>query len=259
MNELTTFSNLEFGQIRIILISGEPWFVAKDICDILDHSNVSMAMSRLDDDEVTKFNLGGQSGETNIINESGLYSLVLGSRKPEAKQFKKWITSEVIPSIRKTGSYSRPMSEAEILHQVTGLLLKQAQEVEQFNGTVETLNTDIKDMREVIELDHIGWREDCTKLVKRIALKAGGFSKMRAVWTEVHRNVDSRLGANLQRRLDNKRMRMANEGISITARDNVSILDIIAEDKKLIDGTIHIIKMLAVKNGVRYTEDEMSN
>lgn len=84
--------------------SGEPWFVAKDVCDILGHSNVSMALDRLDDDERSKFNLGRQ-GETNIVNEAGLYVLVLGSRKPEAHEFKRWVTHEVLPSIRRHGGY----------------------------------------------------------------------------------------------------------------------------------------------------------
>ena len=91
--------------------AGEPWFVAKDVCDILGHSNVSMALDRLDDDERSKFNLGRQ-GETNIVNEAGLYSLVLGSRKPEAHEFKRWVTHEVLPQIRKTGGYI-PTSDAD--------------------------------------------------------------------------------------------------------------------------------------------------
>ena len=91
--------------------AGEPWFVAKDVCDILGHSNVSMALDRLDDDERSKFNLGRQ-GETNIVNEAGLYVLVLGSRKPEAHEFKRWVTHEVLPSIRKTGGYI-PTSETD--------------------------------------------------------------------------------------------------------------------------------------------------
>ena len=91
--------------------AGEPWFVAKDVCDILGHSNVSMALDRLDDDERSKFHLGRQ-GETNIVNEAGLYVLVLGSRKPEAHEFKRWVTHEVLPQIRKTGGYI-PTSDAD--------------------------------------------------------------------------------------------------------------------------------------------------
>lgn len=91
--------------------NGEPWFVAKDVCDILEISNPSDALKRLDDDERSRFNLGRQ-GETNIVNESGLYVLVLGSRKPEAHEFKRWVTHEVLPQIRKTGGYI-PTTDAD--------------------------------------------------------------------------------------------------------------------------------------------------
>lgn len=82
----------------------ESWFVAKDVCDILEISNPSDALKRLDDDERSRVNLGRQ-GETNIVNEAGLYVLVLGSRKPEAHEFQRWVTHEVLPSIRKHGGY----------------------------------------------------------------------------------------------------------------------------------------------------------
>ena len=105
MNELQIFNNEEFGEIRTITKDNEPWFVASDICRSLDLSNPTMAMQRIDDDEKAKFNLGLSGGETNCVNEYGLYSLVLASRKREAKDFKRWITHEVIPSIRKNGGY----------------------------------------------------------------------------------------------------------------------------------------------------------
>ena len=82
----------------------EPWWVLADVCTVLEIRNPSDAASRLDDDERSRFNLGRQ-GEATIINESGLYSIILTSRKPSAKRFKKWVTSEVLPAIRKTGGY----------------------------------------------------------------------------------------------------------------------------------------------------------
>lgn len=106
MNQLQMF-DFEKHSVRVIEKNGVPWFIAIDVCDVLGLTNPTMALSRLDNDERTKFNLGRQ-GDTNIINESGLYTLVLASRKPEAKQFKRWITHEVIPSIRKYGVYMTP-------------------------------------------------------------------------------------------------------------------------------------------------------
>ena len=107
MNDLQVFENPDFGQVRTVTKDGEPWFVAADVCRALEVDPT--ATRRLDDDEKNTLRLTqGTSGNPNvtIVNEPGLYSLVLGSRKPEAKNFKRWITHEVIPSIRKTGSYS---------------------------------------------------------------------------------------------------------------------------------------------------------
>ena len=106
-NKLMTFENAAFGKIRTLTIDGEPWFVAADVCRALEIGNPSMTVERLDDDEKgisTIDTLGGKQRMT-IINEPGLYSLVLSSRKPEAKAFKRWITHEVIPAIRKYGGY----------------------------------------------------------------------------------------------------------------------------------------------------------
>ena len=105
MNSLQIFKNEQFGEIRSVIKNNEIMFVAADVCKVLDLSNPTKAVSRLDDDERANLKLGRQ-GNTNVVNEYGLYSLVLASRKPEAKSFKRWITHEVIPSIRKTGGYN---------------------------------------------------------------------------------------------------------------------------------------------------------
>ena len=129
MNELQVFNNAMFGDVRIILQNDEPWFVAKDVCDCLEHTNTTMALQRLDADERAKLNLGRQ-GETNVINEYGLYNLVLSSRKPEAKEFKRWITHDVLPALRKTGSYSMNIPQT-----LPEALRAYADEVEQHNRT----------------------------------------------------------------------------------------------------------------------------
>lgn len=108
MSELAIFEREEFGQVRAISREDGPWFVAKDVCDALGFSDAHAGTRHLDEDEKMTVKLTAIS-KTNpqalIINESGLYSLILRSRKPEAKRFKKWVTSEVLPSIRKTGQY----------------------------------------------------------------------------------------------------------------------------------------------------------
>lgn len=110
MNELQVFNNQEFGTLRTILVNNIPWFVAKDITDKLGYSNGRDAVSKHVDEEdknTVAFRDGeGRPHNVTIINESGVYSLVLSSKLPSAKKFKRWITSEVIPQIVKTGSYS---------------------------------------------------------------------------------------------------------------------------------------------------------
>ena len=113
-NNMQIFQNEKFGKIRTLNLNGEPWFVAADVCKALELGNPSMTVERLDDDEKgisTIDTLGGKQCMA-IINEPGLYSLVITSRKPEAKAFKRWITHEVIPAIRKHGAYISPNAEA---------------------------------------------------------------------------------------------------------------------------------------------------
>jgi len=108
-NKIEIFKNDQFGEVRTVLIANEPWFLAVDVCNALEITNARDAVKRLDDDEkntvVLTDGIRGNPSKT-IINEFGLYSLVLGSRKPEAKAFKRWITHEVIPAIRKHGIYA---------------------------------------------------------------------------------------------------------------------------------------------------------
>lgn len=108
MQELEIFKNEEFGEIRTLMIDGEPWFVGKDIADILEYRNGSRDINRHIDEEDRRKSMifdGNQNKETIIINESGLYSLILSSKLPNAKKFKRWITTDILPTIRKTGGY----------------------------------------------------------------------------------------------------------------------------------------------------------
>lgn len=105
-NSLQLFENTNW-KVRVVMRDGEPWFVAKDVCECLDLGNPSQAIARLEDDErwLISNEALRSNGDTAVVSEPGLYSLVLGSRKPEAKAFKRWVTHEVLPSIRKTGGY----------------------------------------------------------------------------------------------------------------------------------------------------------
>ena len=114
MKELSIFQHPDFGTVRNVVIKGEPWFMGKDICQVLGIANHKDALGRLDEDERCGVGITdplGRQQEATFINESGLYSLIMQSRKPEAKSFKKWVTSEVLPSIRKYGYYISPTAQ----------------------------------------------------------------------------------------------------------------------------------------------------
>jgi anti-repressor protein len=118
MTELQIFNNPDFGEIRTIEKDGEPWFVGKDVATALGYSDTFGSLKKHVDEEdklVCQIDSAGQKRDVTIINESGLYSLVLSSKLPTAKKFKHWVTSEVLPSIRKTGSYHTPKTYLEAL------------------------------------------------------------------------------------------------------------------------------------------------
>ncbi len=112
-NSIQVFNNSKLGKVRVSVINGAPWFVLKDVCDILGVSNSRMVADRLDDDEkgVSQIDTLGGKQKVLVINESGLYHVVLRSDKPQAKPFRKWVTNEVLPTLRKTGSYSMNRQE----------------------------------------------------------------------------------------------------------------------------------------------------
>lgn len=117
-NEIAkVFSSERFGNVRVVMVDGEPWFVGKDICESLGLTNSRMSINRLDDDEkgVSSIDTLGGTQQIQVVSESGLYSLISSSRKPEAREFKRWVNHEVLPSIRKTGSYGIPQTYAATL------------------------------------------------------------------------------------------------------------------------------------------------
>lgn len=170
MNELQIFQSPEFGEVRTTVIDGEPWFVAADVCRAIEIANSRDAVAKLDDDEKgvgSTDTLGGKQ-KMQIVNEPGLYSLVLGSRKPEAKAFKRWITHEVIPAIRKTGSYQKPLSQLEILQGSINQLVEQNKRLSRVEMKQEEQDKQMSHINTSIEV----LNGVCTEGTKRDRLNA---------------------------------------------------------------------------------------
>ena len=167
-NTNVTIFNYGFNKVRTIVRDGEPWFVLKDVCDVLEISNSRNVSERLDSDEKadvrimdTSSNGTRQNRDFTIINESGMYSVILLSRKPEAKEFKRWLTHEVLPSIRKTGSYYlAPRSYIDALKALIAAE-EEKQQLAQENSELQIeLDRDKQyyTVKRVAKLNKINWR-----------------------------------------------------------------------------------------------------
>lgn len=260
MNEITSW-NYESSEVRTVQVNGEPWFVLADVCKVLEIKNSRDAAAKLDGDEkgvALTDTLGGTQKMT-IINESGLYTVILRSDKPQAKPFRKWVTSVVLPSIRKTGSYSVQQSNAfENLSPQLQVLIQmetrqkqiEARQAEQATA-LAGLEQKLQNTCDVIALDKTAWRKDSERLINKIAVATGeGFGAIKLVYDEIYKSIEARAGVSLNVRLNNKKNRMAGEGVCKSKRDKLTRIDIIAEDKKLIEIYVAIVKELAVKYGV---------
>lgn len=147
MNELKIFENAEFGQVRTVTIDSEPWFVGKDVAEALGYSDTNKAVAMHVEEEDKKLNdksssSFGQRGAT-LINESGLYALIFGSKLETAKRFKHWVTSEVLPAIRKTGSYQKPKSALEQLQLAQQAILEVDEKITAVDEDLQNFKQDM--------------------------------------------------------------------------------------------------------------------
>ena len=172
-NAMQIFKNDEFGQVRIVEINNEPYFVGKDVADILGYQNGSRDINaHVDEEDRLKYQIStaGQLREQTIINESGLYALILSSKLPTAKKFKRWVTHEVLPSIRKTGSYGKPAlpqtyqealrelaDRCDVIEQQKLELLEQKPKVEFFDAVAESKDAiEIASVAKVLNVPGVG-------------------------------------------------------------------------------------------------------
>lgn len=197
---LRVFDYRDGRQVRTVIKDGEPWFVAKDVCEILDIGNPSMALSRLDEDEkgLSLIDTPGGPQKMAVVNEPGLYALILTSRKPEAKAFKRWITHEVIPSIRKTGAYISKQLTTPV--SIEDLIIMQAQSVKELKAKVAAIEDKVNAAHHRIDnldkLDIIGDpQQRLNAMVKKYAVQNG--LSFRRAWHEFRQAFNTAFRTNL--------------------------------------------------------------
>lgn len=203
------FVNDEFGEIRCIMIDGEPWFVGKDVAIILGYSKPTDAVRKHSDDEdrgISKMETPSGVQEMTIINESGLYSLILSSKLPTAKKFKRWVTSEVLPSIRKTGAYiPNQESESDVDALVKGILAAQRilkEKDQQIHALTES-NEQLSQENEAMHVENKTW--DRIAIVNALVRNYSGYRysgtyKYANGWNDFHRDMNYKHHINLKSR-----------------------------------------------------------
>lgn len=192
--------------------------------------------------------------EMAVINESGMYSLILGSKLPSAKKFKRWVTSEVLPTLRKTGSYEMQTSElspelqmfSKIFESAARLELKQKEQ----DKKLEQVDRKVDAIKDVVALRPNAWRKETGAIINKIAFSLGGVEHISAVRELSYKTLEERMHVALSIRLANKKKANALNGMSKSKLDKLNLLDVIADDPKLIEWYIAIIKEMAVKYGI---------
>lgn len=239
MSSLQVFTYQE-SRIRTVLRDGELWFVAKDVCDVLEVGNPSDALTRLDADERALDSIEGISGRmtpANIVNESGLYSLILGSRKPEARAFKRWVTHEVLPSIRRTGSYSfnQPRS-------IEDLIILQAQSMKEIRAQAdEALRLAEVANHRIDSLDNVNVIGDkqqrLVSMVKKYAAQ-NGVTWERA-WRDFTDSFNKAYNTNLKLRMENYKTR---HGLSsLTRPQYLSVVEQLDDALRVADKMLNLV------------------
>ncbi|WP_217181424.1 phage antirepressor KilAC domain-containing protein [Streptomyces sp. AC495_CC817] len=188
MSALEVF-NYDGADVRTLLIDGEPWFSAIDVCGVLDISNPSQAMTRLDADERTLISNEGR--DMNVVSEAGLFSLILGSRKPEARVFKRWVTHEVLPQIRRTGYYAMPETREQLLARA---VIEANTAISEAHRRIEALKPSAQAWDELASAEGDYSVADAAKILARAGVKTGPqrlFEQLAGIrW--VHRGHDGK-------------------------------------------------------------------
>ena len=238
MNELQVFEHPAFGEVRTVSIDGEPWFVGKDVAQLLGYAKPRNAVTLHVDEEDRKGALiqgsPGGTQEMTVINESGLYSLIMSSKLPSAKEFKRWVTSEVLPTIRRQGSYSiqQPMTPAQLIAAQAQVLVQMEQRMDAIQSQQTALEQKVETAIKVFSRpseDH--WKADIDKAIKEQCQEKG--MNLLAIRGQLYQELERRCGCNIDSRLRCLRQRMKKHGMRHRDAMELTKLDAVAADKKL--------------------------
>lgn len=259
-NSLRVFNNEEFGTIRTVMIDGEPWFVGKDVAEALGYTNPRDALSKHvdDEDKNTVAIRDGIRGNPNVtvINESGVYSLILSSKLPNAKKFKRWVTAEILPSVRQTGSYSaKPMTLAEQALAQAQILVDHEKQLAELSESVDKLERFNDGIVAVLAPTAVsdGWQEQMNRKVRQYCLDYD--LDYRVAFNQLYMTVESSTRSDLTRRVENRRRRILQNGGTRAEADKVTKLSVIANDAALRNAFDLALKNMCVASYARHGDE----
>lgn len=263
MNELQIFNSPEFGQLRTIIKDDEIWFVGKDVAEALGYLDTKSALiDHVDTEDKNIFKSGDlpplnftipNRGMT-FMNESGLYSLALSSKLPKAKKFKRWITKEVIPSIRKYGGYiAKPLNQLDILEQSIQIMKEQQRKLEEHDNRLAKVENNIQQIKELEQMNASNLRLHFGAITRKIAQYYPCLDMENPYQTirhEFYERLEAEARCDLDRRLKNKKERALRAGFSKNKIKEINKLDIIEEDARLINSAIAVLKKMSIQYGI---------
>lgn len=251
MNELKAYCNDQFGEIRTVSIDGEPWFVGKDVAQALGYKDtVNAIKTHVDEEDKGGWQIATQFGakEATIINESGLYSLVMSSKLPSAKAFKRWVTSEILPSIRKTGGYQqRALTPNEMFMLQAQINVENEKRIAELESRLAESDRRLAETVEVFRSQSMSqkdvWQSEMNKtvndLVDKYRLNHQTFRR------KLYTRLEMQLGIDLNRRKTNLQKRMRAGGSTYREMHDISMLRVVAQDAKLRSAFELIVKQEA--------------
>ena len=247
MNDLKIW-NYEDTTVRTLEFDGEMWFVGKDVAEVLGYERPTKAVAdhvdTEDRDEIPIQDSIGRMQKTPIINESGVYALIFGSKLPTAKKFKRWVTSEVLPTIHRTGSYGIDTTltpELQVLIQHERMMQEQKKQLDAVQNKVEAI-------QEIFTLTPENWKKDVRVAVGKLSMSISeDYSMMQELYEQIYALLEDRAGADLEARLRNRRKRMEQNGSTKTAVKKITKLDIIEDDRKLKEIFTSILREMSAK------------
>lgn len=247
-DSLRVFNNPEFGSVRTVTMDGEPWFVGKDVAEILGYSNPSEAIQDHVDAEdklnsktllSCSLDLGQRGGW--IINESGMYSLILSSKLPTAKKFKRWVTSEILPTLRKTGTYTaRTMTPNEI---IAAIAADNVEKERRLKSLEDGFHEAMEVLAEPPEAEE--WRKKIYQKVSRYCTRHD--LDYTETWEKLYGQLEIRAGCNLATLQTRRRNRARIAGATASAVNAINRLDCIAADKRLREIFTSIVKEFSAR------------